>query len=439
MPPDADPLKFVQTSGGRPKVDAAQHATLAEALRAFGEKLDQADTTRLLGGAVQDLFALAPYGWSKDATRYVFAGLLYAGEIVLYTAAGEVTARGPAAVEAMKGTQAFAKVGVGLRDVKPSMDTLVRAADRLESLTGARIMPLEDDVTQAAREHLPARLVALAGLPAQLRAQGIAGADRAQKVLDTWNAIIQGDGSGAVAVLGAADCTFPDDVRWAEKAARELENAEEDLVRTRRVIGEAESVIRYFPVARGIFSEADRAIVDDVLKSESFFDRVPDLRKAIRQMLERAKTTYQVQLENFRGDLAKVRLRLESQPEWQWLTDEDRADLMARLPAAPTDAAGDGEGALYAIGALLSQHQHLPRLEVELIEEARSRGKKPPVNGGDGEATVDLAELLPRFPLADETAVERWLDEVRSRLRLALAEGRPVRLLAEAGRLETVA
>ena len=48
----------------------------------FLVKLDHAGTTRLQGNALQDLFATAPFGWSKDATRYVFAALLVVGAAV---------------------------------------------------------------------------------------------------------------------------------------------------------------------------------------------------------------------------------------------------------------------------------------------------------------------------------------------------------------------
>ena len=430
MPPDDDPLKLVQVAGGRPKVDVAHHPALAEALRAFHEKLGQTGTTRLQGSAIQDLFALAPYGWSKDATRYIFAGLLLAQEIVLYTPAGEVTTRGQAAIDALKGTQAFARVGVGVRDAKPSLDALDRAARRLEEITGETVMPLEDDIARVVRDHLPARLVALAGLPAQLQAHGLAGAGRAQRLLDTWSAIMQGDASGAVAILGAANSTFRDDLIWAEKAAKALDEAEEDLRRARRIISEAETMSRYFPSAPAVISDADRAAIDDVLRSESFFDRIPDLRHAIRRVVEGAKATYCAELERFKTDLERAKLTLESLPEWHWLSDDDRSDVVGRLPSPPPDEVSD-DNALAALGQLVALHANLPRTEAELTALVRELGK-PPIDTGVGETVVDLAELLPLTPLADEAAVELWLEEVRSRLREALIEGRPVRLVAEA-------
>src|SRR5206468_11958767 len=71
---DLDPLGLVITQGGRPRIEV-NHAALVETLRAFQEKADQSGTGRLQGNALQDFFAGSPYGWSKDATRYLFAAL----------------------------------------------------------------------------------------------------------------------------------------------------------------------------------------------------------------------------------------------------------------------------------------------------------------------------------------------------------------------------
>src|SRR5271165_26584 len=89
MPRELDPLGLVVTRGGRPRIDVNNQA-LAETLRAFGEELNKSGG-RLQGNFIQDFFYAPPYGWSKDATRYLFAALLLAGEIELFTAGGKIT------------------------------------------------------------------------------------------------------------------------------------------------------------------------------------------------------------------------------------------------------------------------------------------------------------------------------------------------------------
>ena len=101
MPRELDPLNLVVTRGGSPRPDI-NHPALAETLRAFTKKLDESGGGRLQGNALQDFFAVPPDGWSKDATRYLFAALLTAGEIELPTPNGPMKTSGPLAQEALK-------------------------------------------------------------------------------------------------------------------------------------------------------------------------------------------------------------------------------------------------------------------------------------------------------------------------------------------------
>lgn len=112
---EIDPLGLVSKKGGAPRVDVNHHA-LAEVVRAFRSKAEESGSGRLQGNVLQDLFSSAPYGWSKDAVRYLFAGLLVAGEIELHTSGGVVKTSGPLAVEAMKSTMSFKRIGVSERN-----------------------------------------------------------------------------------------------------------------------------------------------------------------------------------------------------------------------------------------------------------------------------------------------------------------------------------
>ncbi|HNT55087.1 MAG TPA: BREX system P-loop protein BrxC, partial [Anaerolineaceae bacterium] len=133
MTVERDPLKLVTRQGSTARV-APNHPALAEALRAFKEKADGAGGGRLTGKAIQDHFSAAPYGWSKDAARYLFAALLVAGEIEFVLDGQPIRTASPAAVEAVKTTMAFNHVGVGLRGSRPGIEVLDRAAHRLEAL-----------------------------------------------------------------------------------------------------------------------------------------------------------------------------------------------------------------------------------------------------------------------------------------------------------------
>ena len=101
-------------------------------------------------------FSGPPFGWSPDTTRYIVAALLVAGEIKLKVSGREVTVAGQQAIDALKTNNSFKSVGVALRDDRPSMDVLARAAERLTDLSGEQVVPLEEEIGKAAQKLLPA-------------------------------------------------------------------------------------------------------------------------------------------------------------------------------------------------------------------------------------------------------------------------------------------
>jgi hypothetical protein len=104
----------------------------------------------------------------KGRRRCVFATLLTAGEIELHIPAadGPVRHQGPLAVEAMKSTVAFNRVGVGVRGSRPSAEAMERAPRRLEELFGGiEVFPLEDHISRAVQKHMPLVLELIGSLP----------------------------------------------------------------------------------------------------------------------------------------------------------------------------------------------------------------------------------------------------------------------------------
>lgn len=82
----------------------------------------------------------------------MIAALLVAGEVKLKVAGREVTVTGQQAIEALKTNNSFKSVGVALRDDRPSMEVLARAAERLTDLSGELVIPLEEDIGKAAQK-----------------------------------------------------------------------------------------------------------------------------------------------------------------------------------------------------------------------------------------------------------------------------------------------
>lgn len=430
MPKDLDPLGLVSQSGGRPRVDP-QHPALAEALRVFREQLDQRGTTRLQGNALQDLFAAAPYGWSKDATRYLFAALLVAGEVVFHTSGGMVQTAGPQAVETVRSTQAFGRIGVALRDSRPSMEALDRAATRLESILGIQVLPLESQISSIIREHLPQRLEPLAPLATHLRLLNVAGADRAQALTDTGRDLLQQDGAAAIAILGAVDCSFPDDLEWAKKVNIAIGNgADRDIQDARQVLRDAEDLEQLFPGIH-LVEQEERDALRDVLASDMFYTRLADLRGLTRSVRERTARTYRERLAAYQAELASARKSLEGLPEWLRLTDEDRDEIASRLADTFSPAPPDGQE-LPCLRQLLIRHGALSRLLHELRHEVVRRVPKV-IRDGNGLEPVDveLADIAEPAVISTTDELDAWLRSVRAAVSARLAAGFQVRVKVE--------
>ncbi|HVA91821.1 MAG TPA: BREX system P-loop protein BrxC [Chloroflexota bacterium] len=431
MPRDRDPLGFVTLVGGAHRVDP-QHAALAEALRVFAEQLQGAGTGRLLGSALQDRFFAAPYGWSKDATRYVFAALLVAGEVVLHTAAGAVKTTGPAALDAMRNTLSFAKAGVSLRDSRPTNEALDRAASRLQEMTGHEVLPLETDISAAVRRSLPALLEPLPALPERLRLLRLAGAERSAALLAEGRALQDQDGAAAIAALGAPESAFPTDLAWATAVARALDQGADREVTTARSLLDACLELERNWSSLHVLDDGERDTARDLLASESFHEHLPELRGLVRQIRDRVGSIYSDEWNAHMAALARALRDLEADEAWIRLAEEDRAAIAKRLASDLPGQVEDGQETIWLARALI-RRVGLPALAAELRGEIQRR--QPPVsqavdeNGSGEPIDIQLSSLASSMLLRTDDDLQVWLDQVAAAIRNSMLAGAPVRIV----------
>lgn len=435
MPRERDPLRLVVQRAGTPRLNV-NHPALAEALRAFTTRVNEAGGGRLAGKAVQDYFAAVPYGWSKDAVRYLFAALLVAGEIELHTAGQVLKTAGPAAVEAFKSTLAFNKVGVGLRDSKVSLEILDRAAHRLQTLFGEQVLPLEDHISRAARKHLPDFLEHVGALPDRLRLLGLPGEGRARDLLGQLTELLKGDASDAPSRLGVPDSHIPEDINWARAATSALDDGgERDVRQTRELLNSLAEIGELFPDQLTPLATADQIEpLQAILGSERFHEQLPDLRGTVRAVRERVRDNYTEEWKQYRESLHAALASLEARTDWVLLTNADREEIAARLnltlPETPAD-----EHLLADYRTLLVRFRSLPGLLAELEREVtRRRPVEKPLDeepGPDDVAPVEaipVQQIIPSQTIASEEELEAWLDSLRALIVERLAAGKQVKL-----------
>jgi hypothetical protein len=433
MPKEHDPLGFVVTKAGGPKVDV-NHPALAETLRAFQKKLDESGGGRLQGTALQDYFAAPPYGWSKDATRYLFAALLIAGEVELHTPGGVIRTSGPIAQEVLKSTVAFNRVGVSRRDSRPSPEALDRAASRLQEIFGVDVLPLEDHVSRAVRTHIPGLMEKIGSLPDRLRLLGLTGEDRARRLLETCADLLKQDANGATALLGGSESSVPGDAKWAREITEALNNGGEAEVRSaKKMESDLDELVALFPVGGAhIAVPADMTAMREALASESIHEHLPALRSAVRSTLDRVRVRFAERRATYKDSLHSVLRGIEATPEWSRLEPDDREEIARKvspdgvpeIPVAGRDIAD--------LRLLLARESNINALRSDVENEIQRRvpasppqpeTKEPPT-----EETVGFADLMVPEVIRTRDDLEAWLSSIRTQFDELLRSNKIIRI-----------
>jgi hypothetical protein len=429
MPKDLDPLGFVVTKGGAPKVDVNQPA-LAETLRAFQKKLDESGGGRLQGNTLQDLFADPPYGWSKDATRYLFAALLVAGEVELHTPGGPVRTSGPMAQEALKSTVAFNRIGVARRDSRPPAEALDRAATRLQEMFGVDVLPLEDHISKAVRANVPGLLERVGSLPDRLRLLALPGEARARRLLETCADLLKQDANGATALLGGAESSVPSDAKWARDVTDALSNGGEIEVRAARDLASGlDDLGEVYPTSGdGIMSPADAATIREALTSDNIHEHLAGLRGAVRATLDRVASRYAERRSSYVESLQSILRYLEAKPEWSRLDPDDREEIAKRLTSSGVPEAPTKGREVTELRRLLARESSLNTLRAELNTEiARRQPQRPEPEEPPTEEVVDFASVMPPEVIRTRDELETWLSTLRAQLDQLLRSNKVIR------------
>lgn len=418
-----DPLNLVVKSKGSPRVDTSA-PVLAEVLRLFRGKAAESGSGRLQGSYLQDVFSAPPYGWTKDTVRYLFAALLRAGEIEFHVsgAGGPVRTAGPQAVEAVKSTVSFNRMGVSFRDAKLPPEALDRAARRLETLFGDEVLPLEDHISRSVRRHIPDLLEKVGSLPDRLRLLSLPGASRAQRLLADAADLLKGDAGGAASVLGGVECALPDEITWAKAVLESLESgAEEDVRNARTVLDSIDDLERLFPGSAGdLLDGGDRSSVEEVLSSERFHEQLPALRGVIRSVMDRTTKRYEGERSAYEDELKKALAVLEAEPDWVKLLTEDREEIASKLLCDLPATAENGDP-VRLLQTLLVRRRTLSGAVENLRAEIKQRRPVVPEPGEEGnepegEETVEADALIETAVITSKSDLDAWLESLREKL-----------------------
>ena len=415
-----DPLGLVQTVAGRSAFKTDHKAMIS--IRDYIERHGTVEGKRLL-----DHFSDAPFGWSPDTTRYIVAAMLMAGEIKLKVSGREVTAAGQQAIDALKSNNAFKQIGVALRDERPSIETLARAAERLTELVGDMVIPLEQEISKAAARHFPHFQHDHGALAEKLSGLGLAGSDRIRTLNQDIADVLFTDASDAPQRLGAETSALYDNLKWAQEVKRVLDNGldatVQDLQAHRRDIeglpdtGVPGDLRR--ELAEDLETLSERFGKEDFYKhTNDFHSQLTHLKGRVRDAVIRLSEQQKLRLKESVDDLQRV-------PEWSELTQEERGNAINRLEGLALTATQDLAGLKrllardYDINSTLDdlkrsiQRQGQERLR-QRIEEERAKTEK----GSPAKLTRKVTLPAKVTTATDIEALIQQLHEIKAQLAL---------------------
>jgi hypothetical protein len=366
-----DPLDLVTETGGQPRIKVEHPA-----LTSIRDRLEREGTVD--GRRLTELFTAAPYGWSPDTLRYLVAALLVASEIKLRVGGREITTAGRHAIESLRTNNAFKKVGVGLRDIKPAQEVLARAARRLTELSGHTVIPLEKTIGEAARDLTPRLKHRYGGLAERLRSLGLAGAQEAAALDDALADLMATDASDAPRQFGAEQSVLYERLHWAQAVTQALDGG---LDQTIRRLQQIRTQLERLP-AEGSTGELREQLRDDLawleerLGQKNFYEYAADLNTRL--------TTIEALIREAARRLAKeqqqaIRAAQESLRQsygWNELTQEEQSNLLGRIESYVQPADESLDGIAHLVGERYGLQELTNRLLSEIQELADQRRKE---------------------------------------------------------------
>jgi len=104
-------------------------------------------------------------------------------------------------------------------------------------------------------------------------------------VTSVLSSLLISDSNNAAFVLGAPDCTAPNEVEWARRTRNKLDaGGETQILRAKRLVLGVDG-LRAFGIEEALSTAGEPvSAINDVLATESFADKLADLQSAISRL-----------------------------------------------------------------------------------------------------------------------------------------------------------
>jgi len=366
-----DPLGLVQMRGGTPSIRSDHKSLLS--IRDYIDRNGTVDGKRLIKH-----FTGAPFGWSQDTLRYLVAALLLAGEIKLKVSGREVMVNGQQAIDALKTNNAFKRVGVSLREGRPSNEVLARAAERLAELVGDMVMPLEDEISKTATKNFPQIQARYAPLGEKLDSLELPGKNRMDSVHREIADLLFTDASDAPERLGSEASVLYENLKWGGEVDVSFRQGLESTIKS---LQNHRKAIQSFPDS-GVPGELAKELADEFenleerLVQKDFYKHASDLNTALTKIQTRTREAAVKMTEAQQTGIKEAEQALCRLPEWAELTREEQSGVIAQLEGLRIEAEENLQGLERLITQEFNIHSTVRDLRNRITDMGTERARE---------------------------------------------------------------
>lgn len=339
-----------------------------------------------------------------------------------------VTVNGQQAIDALKTNNSFKTIGISLRDDRPGMEILAKAAERLTELSGDVVIPLEEDISKATTKLFPGLQYAYGPLAEKLKSMELPGADRLEALSQDIKDILYNDASDAPQRLGGEDSILYANLKWASELNKSLEHGLEGTLRQlqihRREIDNLPNSgtpgVLKSDLADELGQIKERLSCPEFFTYNAYFaSELTQLKARVRDGVLKMAEDQQDRIKDGEQDLNRI-------AEWKELTGQEQNNLLADLETLACEATEDLDGLRVLVNQEYIIQSRLQDLKAsvqkrgqqrmqEKLKEEQEKAKK----AGLKKITRQLKPQKQITTLDDLDELIRNLQQIRGELRYA--------------------
>jgi hypothetical protein len=380
-----------------------------KSIREFIIKEDQVEGRKLL-----EHFDAAPYGWSKDTTRFLVSAMFIASDVKLRISGDDIKVKGPKAIEALKNVNGFNKIGISAYQAneKPSMEMLALSIKRLAQLTGESVAPLQDKIAEVVRRHFPEFQTKYSSIRKSLEYLKLPGQEKAQEVQDGIAEVLKGEGSDAAFRLGKSGSDLFDNLIWISNVYRGFEQGMESVFKEANALKESIDALPDSDIPKELKenTESDFNTVKEITNDNEFVDRTSDLKDTISNIKTLCSDYCQKLLTSENEKIEAETTQIISSKDWKKLSSEQKDELSTTMNGSVIENKQGLDGIKDILNLNFTITNTFRAVRDQIKEYLKAKPAPAQKTGGGKKVTKDLSKFSKI--LANEQQLDTLISEL---------------------------